>query len=741
LNSGKNKRTVAVNLPTLRSCLSRIPSDKLQQIADNWGRIPGDGFGIGTSDTAPGTGSRHSASSAKRGGVAGGVESRLSKADLVATLMTVMRDPLLLWRALMNLPRTTRGLLWTIHGAGGSILVGETAESDSPSHAPLKLLPELLSLGMVISYPDDTAPKHHLLMIIPREVYLALNPPPAYANCLGEWLSILPIEDSDDDSQVLPTLWQIARNHDISVRHTQLVLKDLIRRTLVNGDYLRKTYQERLSTSEQQLLKILSIKDHPLGLEELRNEWLHFRWSVDILDMTDVLKKLQALGLLLVMGPKGEVSGRRIILPRDLAFVIRNNFARDYHTPFVLRRNFFVSEAAPRLDTPMEFTVARDLISLLAYVFSEDVSLLGSDPADPMSGRIHRKHWRRLAPELVYRGDDAIEYMNFLFRFARFEGVISKKGDKPALIDEGTPLLRDQYELGSRMLEYWLRSLDRDGKLLRDNDPTPKNVQATGSHQWQSRLCLLANLATIGVSRWMSIDSYVTAFLQTEAATVDSDAIFSPHATANLEEDTRNSIHSILNWIGIVRVASDRNGTAIFCVTPYGDSVLRTRKSPTAEPAARAESEVVVLANHEIMLPPDIDPAVRFRLCQFVERRGSHCVLTRDSIRRAMDNGWEARGIIDFLEAHSQSELPDNVVKFVTEVADRHGHIIINAGKRTVEARDGWLMTEIKARRTITPYIAESLSPKKAAITNGKDPRRLLILLRKAGYFPRWVSA
>jgi len=673
-----------------------------------------------------------------------GKEARATKADLIPGLISVMRDPLRLWQAVMSLSRSTRGLLWTIHGAGGCILVDEKAEFDPPTHAPLKPLPELLSLGMVVPYPDDTAPKHHALITIPREIYLALNPPPAYGDCLGEWLSMLPPEDSDDDLQTLPTLWQIARSHNINVRHTQLVLKELIRHALVNSDTMRRLYQERLSTSEQQLLKILSIKDHPLGLEELRNEWLHFRWSVDILDMTDLLKKLQAQGLLLVMGPKGEVSGRRVILPRDLALVIRNNFARDYYSPYVLRRNFFVSAAVTKLDTPMESTAARDVISLLSYVFSEDVSLLGSDPADAMSGRIHRKHWRRLAPELTYRGDDAIEYMNFLFRFARFEGIITKRGDKPVLIDERTPLLRSQFELGSRMLAYWLYCLDREGKAVRDNESAPRNRQTLGgipSPEWQVRQGILMNLATVGVSRWMSVDAYVTTFLEAEVATVDFDVPLSLLAGANVEEEARNSIGTILNWIGIVRVAADRDNRAIFCVTPYGDSLLRGRKSDVGEPTVRVESDIVVLANHEIMLPPDIDPAVRFRLCQFVEVRGSHCVLIRDSIRRALDNGWEASGIIGFLEAHSRSQLPDNVIKFVTEVADRHGHIVINAAKRTVETRDGWLMTEIKARRTITPYIAQSLTPKKAAITGGKDPRRLLILLRKAGYFPRWVSA
>ena len=274
--------------------MSRISTDRLLEMAHAWKWDPG-------KDAAP------------------------TKVDLVSSLAPILRDPTRLWRTVMQLSEQAKGLLWTITGAGGCVLIDNNGEQDPPTHVSLKSTSELSSIGVVIAYPDETVPKNHTLITIPREIYLLLNPPSAYRNSLGKWLSILPLEDSNGDVHILPSLWQVARNYDINIRHTFPVLKELIRQVLVDRSRLQKLYQEKLSTSEQQLLKILSIKDHPMGLEELRNEWLHFRWSVDILDMTDLLKKLQSRGLLLVIGPKGEVSGRRVILPRDLAFLIREN--------------------------------------------------------------------------------------------------------------------------------------------------------------------------------------------------------------------------------------------------------------------------------------------------------------------------------------------------------------------------------------------------------------------------------
>jgi hypothetical protein len=712
LNSGKYKRDIAANLPTLRSCLSRLPSERLQEIATAWDWSP-------STDTTP------------------------TKTDIVSSILANLRDPMQLWRVVMQLPGGAKGLLWTISGAGGCILIDDTGDKDPPTHVSLKPLSELYSIGVVVAYPDDTAPKQHTLITIPREIYLLLNPPPAYRSSLGEWLSILPLEDSDDETQTIPSLWQIARNYDINVRHTFPVLKELIRQALVNGNRSQVLYQEILSTSEQQLLKILSIKDHPLGLEELRNEWLHFRWSVDILDMTDLLKKLQSRGLLLVVGPKGEVSGRRVIVPRDLAYLIRNNFKKEYRAPCAFRRDFFRRRSAiPTGGTPDESTAAKDLVTLLSYIFSEDVSLLGSDPEDPLSGRIHRKHWRRLAPDLAYRGDDAIEYMNFLFRFARFEQVVGKRGDKPEFNDENAALLRDPYRLGARMIAYWLCCLDKEGKEIREGVTASKaetgQPEPAPSLQWQVRQSLLTNLATIPVQRSLSVQDYIESFLQNELAIVDVDTQSSSQYTAaGFMDDISYSLYSILDWIGIIRVTLDPEGNDLYRVTQYGHDLLVEKEAEKTPP--RVETDFVVLANHEIVMPPDIDPAVRFRLCQFVEQRGSHCAVTRDSLRRGLDNGWEAKDIKDFLRSHSRSDLPENVITFVEEIADRHGHIVIDAGKRTVKTRDAWLMTEIKARRTVTPYIGEPIDEKKARITTGKDPRRLLILLRKAGYFPRWI--
>jgi hypothetical protein len=673
-----------------------------------------------------------------------GTDATPTKTDLISGLTPVLRNPLRLWRIVMQLHGGAKGLLWTISGAGGCILIDDDSEQDDATHVPLKPLSELYPLGVVVAYPDETAPKKHTLITIPRETYLLLNPPPGYRNSLGEWLSILPLEDSDDETQTIPSLWQIARNYDISVRHTFPVLKELIRQVLVNRSHLQVLYQEKLSTSEQQLLKILSIKNRPLGLEELRTEWLHFRWSVDILDMTDLLKKLQLRGLLLVIGPKGEVSGRRVILPHDLAFLIRKNFEKEYRAPCALRRDFFrrVPEI-PMVSTPDQPTAAKDLVTLLGYIFSEDVSLLGSDPEDPQSGRIHRKHWRRLAPELMYRGDDAIEYMNFLFRFARFEQLVGKRGDKPVFVDENAHLLRDPYRLGARMIAYWLCCLDKEGKEIREGMTAVKSnmerFEPTPSLQGQVRQSLLTNLATIPVQRSVSIQDYIEFFLQNELAIVDVDTHPSPQYTVvGITDDISYSLYSILDWIGVIRVTLDPEENDLYRITQYGHELLNEKENE--EPPPRVETNFVVLANHEIVLPPDIDPAVRFRLCQFVELRGNHCAVTRDSLRRGLDNGWVAKEINDFLQSHSRSGLPDNVLTFVEEVADRHGHIVIDARKRTVETRDSWLMTEIKARRTVTPYIGEPISPKKTRITTGKDPRRLLILLRKAGYFPRWIS-
>lgn len=670
-----------------------------------------------------------------------------NKADLAAGLSNILKDPEHLWHYLMNLSKPAKGLLWTVLSSGGSIICNPQEDTDVPTRVPLSQLSELTDFGLATTYPDETTPKGWVMVIVPREIYLQFQLPVAYQDTLGEWLSVIPLEEHEDPHLPSVTLWQIAKHNKIDVRHTFLVLKELIRHKILDLQYLHNIYREELSTSEQQLLKILSIKQQAFGLEDLRREWLHFRWSVDILDMVDILESLQERGLLFLSGPDGEVSGRRVIIPNDLALIIRNNFTKEYRSPSVMNRTFFVpKKKKDEQESPSPFRVSDDVTALLSYLFSEDVSLLSNDPKDPMSGRVHRKHWRRLSPSLSYKNDDAIEYLNFLFHFCRFEGLLAKQGDRLIAVSEKVHLIRDHLRLAARMLSYWLHFVDKDGKLIKECHHSHKKMLPLPirrlSPSWQARQSLMMNLAALPINRLIDMDDYLETFIEQEIPLIGLDDDTASRQTSDqIRDDISNSLNGAMNWINVIElIRNQRNNTTQFQVSSFGMTLLRARKRDIEKMAPSPEEQFLVLANLEIILPPDLDPAIRFRLCQIVELRGSHSVITKDSIRRAMDNGWTAKSIKDLLISNSRSKVPDNVITFVEDIAQRHGHIIINASERIVETRDPWLMTEIRARRTVKPYLTELESDNTARIPKGKDPRRLLVLLRKSGYLPRWIS-
>jgi hypothetical protein len=250
------------------------------------------------------------------------------------------------------------------------------------------------------------------------------------------------------------------------------------------------------------------------------------------------------------------------------------------------------------------------------------------------------------------------------------------------------------------------------------------------------------NLATLPVNRVIDMDNYLGTFIEQEITLVaPEDDPISTHTADQIHDDISSSLHGAMNWINVIElIRNPRNEISQFRVSSFGMKLLKATKRDTEKAAPSPEDQFMVLANLEIILPPDLDPAIRFRLCQIVELRGSHSVITKDSIRRAMDNGWTAESIKDLLISNSRSEVPENVITFIEDIAQRHGHIIINAREHTVETRDPWLMTEIRARRTVKPYLAELESENTARIPKGKDPRRLLVLLRKSGYLPRWIS-
>src|SRR5207302_4023627 len=114
---------------------------------------------------------------------------------------------------------------------------------------------------------------------------------------------------------------------------------------------------------------------------------------------------------------------------------------------------------------------------------------------------------------------------------------------------------------------------------------------------------------------------------------------------------------------------------------------------------------------------------------------GNTVSVTRDSIRRALDQGITAREILAFLQSHARTGIPQNVEYLINEVGGKHGHIHIGRAQMYLQVDSPLLLKELQARKEIKPYIVRTLG-ETVALLKADEPEKLLRELRKAGYLP-----
>ena len=115
---------------------------------------------------------------------------------------------------------------------------------------------------------------------------------------------------------------------------------------------------------------------------------------------------------------------------------------------------------------------------------------------------------------------------------------------------------------------------------------------------------------------------------------------------------------------------------------------------------------------------------------------GNTVSLTRESIRRCLDQGEQPRDVLAFLQAHARTGIPQNVEYLINDVGGKHGHIRLGTGADVCAGGHA-----PAAQGTGSPqgdsshYFVRTLSDT-VALLNSDDPDKLMRELRKAGYLP-----
>ncbi|MDT0343268.1 helicase-associated domain-containing protein [Streptomyces litchfieldiae] len=119
-----------------------------------------------------------------------------------------------------------------------------------------------------------------------------------------------------------------------------------------------------------------------------------------------------------------------------------------------------------------------------------------------------------------------------------------------------------------------------------------------------------------------------------------------------------------------------------------------------------------------------------------IESRGAATVyrFTPESVRRALDAGWTAAELHDFLAARSRTPVPQPLSYLVDDVARRHGRLRVGAAGSYLRCDDEALLTQVLADRRAESLRLRRLAP--TVLVSDSPPGILLERLREFGLAP-----
>jgi hypothetical protein len=185
-----------------------------------------------------------------------------------------------------------------------------------------------------------------------------------------------------------------------------------------------------------------------------------------------------------------------------------------------------------------------------------------------------------------------------------------------------------------------------------------------------------------------------------------------------------------LRWLGIVDLGFHGDRPIAFRVTADGARLLHGEPPAALVPAA---PNVVVQPNFQVFAFEPTEESILFRLDQVADRvrveQASEYRLSRESVYRAHRRGWDAPGVVQFLQEISSVPLPQNVRRSIEEWGAEQERVVIRRGVALLQTVDGATMAALTSDAALAPLVERRVTPTAAVVspTNLAAVYRLLL--------------
>jgi hypothetical protein len=403
------------------------------------------------------------------------------------------------------------------------------------------------------------------------------------------------------------------------------------------------------------------------------------------------------------------------LMRRGLVFVDRQNYRQVYYVPKDLRDKLLpvvagdmiarsTCQGVDTVETGEDPNLALRLIHfLLAYVKKSGVRLT-------QNGEIFRRSQRGLEEILgidetaVNLHEDRPGRPHIFIDFIRSRGLVRQSDSVLELVpDKAESWIEQDAESKRRDLFEYLQerivSLDPDFSTI------------------LSFLCLLPYGSWAVVSRMLE----------------ELEPVGLSHAWQALPARLERFFFSHLGAAGVV-AAGQVNGELACRLTPLGRHLLCSVPAPDHQ----WDNSFFVEPNFEMLVPRDISLDILWAIEQVADLVKHDQVMvymiSKSSVYRAMQDGYDAESLIEFLSRYSNNPVPQNIVFSIRDWCSRFGHMWVESVV-LLRCKNEELAYEVQSMTALREFIVGSLTPRDLII-DGHRVEEFMNALQEYGFMP-----
>jgi hypothetical protein len=403
------------------------------------------------------------------------------------------------------------------------------------------------------------------------------------------------------------------------------------------------------------------------------------------------------------------------LMRRGLVFVDRQNYRQVYYIPRDLRDKLLhaiagdmvaraTCKTVDTVETGEDPNLALRLIHfLLAYIKKSGVRLT-------QNGEIFRRSQRGLEDILgidvttVNLHEDRPGRLHIFIDFIRSRGLVRQS-------DSVLELVRDK-------AESWMR-LDAESKRKDLFEYLQERIVSLDP----DFSTILNFLCLLPPGNW----AIVKRMLE------ELEPVGMSHAWQALPARLERFFFGHLGAAGVV-AAGQVDGEMACRLTPLGRYLLCSG----AAPGHHWEKSFFVEPNFELMVPRDISLDILWSIEQVADLVKHDQVMvymiSKSSVYRAMQDGYDADALIGFLSKHSNNPVPQNIVFSIRDWCSRFGHMWIESAV-LLRCKSEELAYEVQSTTALREYILGSLTPRDLVI-DGNRVEEFVNALQECGFMP-----